>query len=214
MRLNSDELGRSENPDGVDLTEIYTLANIITLARLFLVPVFFALLLKGGADGTVFAVFVVAASTDWLDGQIARRTHTVSVIGRAIDPVVDRLLIAAGVVGLFLVDRLPLWVMIVLISRDALMLAGAWILEKQHRQRLDVVFLGKVATAVLLTGFSLLLLNWPLVPGLGIVESAALPGWGVADAPIGIWVVYVGVIQSLATAALYAREFNRVVSDE
>lgn len=212
--MNSEDLGRSENPDGVDLTEVYTLANAITLARLFLVPVFFALLLKGGEDMTAFAVFVVAASTDWLDGQIARRTHTVSVIGRAIDPVVDRLLIAAGVVGLYLVDRLPLWIMIVLILRDALLLTGAWVLEKQHRKRLDVVFLGKVATAVLLTGFSLLLLNWPFVPGLGVVQSAALPGWGTSEAPLGIWVVYVGTILSLTTAGIYLREFNRVVSDK
>lgn len=185
--MDLENLARSENPDGVDLVEVYTLANAITLVRLFMVPVFFALLLKGGADRTAFWVFAIAASTDWLDGQIARRTKTVSVVGRAIDPLVDRLLIAAGVLGLYLIDRIPLWIVLVLFARDVLLLTGSFVLEKRHSARMPVKFLGKVTTAVLLAGFCGLLWGW---------------GWAIE-------VVYAGVVLSVTTAVLYVREYLR-----
>jgi len=98
--------------------DIYTVANTVTVLRLILVPFFFAVLINGQNNVLAFVLFAVAASTDWLDGQIARRTGTVTAIGQAIDPLVDRLLIAAGVLGLYVVHRLPLWILVVLVARD------------------------------------------------------------------------------------------------
>ena len=85
-------------------------------------------------------LFAIAASTDWLDGQIARRTGTVTALGKAIDPLVDRLLIAAGVFGLWLVDRLPGWIVFVLMARDVYLGYGAWRLEQFYRRRLPVTY--------------------------------------------------------------------------
>ncbi len=197
--------------------EIYTVANIITVLRLILVPIFFSVFLTDRSDTLAFLLFVAAASTDWLDGQIARRTGTVTEIGKAIDPLVDRLLIAAGVIGLFLEDRLPLWILVALVARDAYLLYGSWRLEGHHR-RVPVNRTGKATTAVLLAGFSLLILNWPMVPGLGIVTSPAaekaLPGFGSAPAPLGIWFVYAGLVLSFWAAAQYtvaARRLSREI---
>lgn len=105
--------------------DIYTIANIVTVLRLILVPLFFAVLINGENNVLAFALFAVAASTDWLDGQIARRTGTVTAIGKAIDPLVDRLLIASGVLGLYIEHRLPGWVVVVLFVRDAYLMYGA-----------------------------------------------------------------------------------------
>lgn len=186
--------------------EIYTVANTITVLRLILVPIFFSVLLTDRSDTLAFLLFVAAASTDWLDGQIARRTGTVTEIGKAIDPLVDRLLIAAGLIGLYLEGRLPLWILVALVARDAYLLYGSWRLEGHHR-RIPVNRTGKATTAVLLTGFSLLILNWPMVSGLGIVTSPAaekaLPGFGSAPAPLGIWFVYAGLALSFWAAAQY-----------
>ncbi len=189
--------------------DIYTAANVITVLRLILVPISFAVLVTGKNDVASFILFALAASTDWLDGQIARRTGTVTVIGKAIDPLVDRLLIAAGVLGLYLIGRLPLWIVLLLITRDVLLLYGLWRLDKAGRQ-LSVTFIGKATTAVLLTGFSLLILNWPQVPGLGIVDSPALPGWGSEPVALGMWFIYVGIVLSMISAVQYAFMFARV----
>lgn len=191
-------------PERTDHThDVYTVANVITILRLILVPVFFSVLIGGGHDALSFALFALAASTDWVDGQIARRTGTVTELGKAIDPLVDRLLIAAGVLGLFLEDRLPLWTVLVLLARDAYLLGGAWVLERNRAHRLPVLYIGKVTTALLLTGFSILILNWPTVPGLGLVDSPQLPGLGSQPAVIGIWFVYAGIVTSLLTAVIY-----------
>ncbi|NTW27802.1 MAG: CDP-alcohol phosphatidyltransferase family protein [Coriobacteriia bacterium] len=190
--------------------EIYTVANSVTLLRLMLVPFFFAVLINGRHDDLAFALFVIAASTDWLDGQIARRTGTVTALGKAIDPLVDRLLLAAGVVGLNVVGRLPLWAVVVLLARDFYLMYGAWRLEQVH-VRLPVTYAGKATTAVLLTGFAALLLNWPRIPGLDIVTTRLLPGFGTHSVAVGIWLVYAGIVLSIGTALQYTVQFRRIM---
>ncbi len=193
--------------------DIYTVANIITVLRLILVPLFFAVLVNGTNDLLSFMLFAIAASTDWVDGQIARRTGTVTELGKAIDPLVDRLLIASAVVGLYLEDRLPMWIVLVLLARDLYLLAGAWVLARAGARRSEVIYIGKMTTALLLIGFAGLLLNWPLVPGLGMVESPALPGFGSTPAALGIWFVYAGIVTSLVTAAVYTAQAVRALAE-
>ena len=184
---------------------VYSVANLITITRLLLVPFFFTVLVD--ADGmrgriTAFFIYAIAASTDWIDGQIARRTHTVTQFGKIVDPLVDRLLLASGVVGLYLIGVLPLWVPVVLVGRDAYLLYGAYKLER-YKVILPVTYIGKVTTAVLFIGFSSLIAGWPEVSGVGLVQSSWLPGLGTASAPLGIWFVYVGVVLSLSAAVNY-----------
>jgi cardiolipin synthase len=193
--------------------DIYTIANIITVLRLILVPLFFTVLINGQNDVLAFLLFAVAASTDWLDGQIARRTGTVTSIGKAIDPLVDRLLIASGVIGLYVEHRLPLWIPIVLVARDLVLGYGVWRLETVYHRRMAVTWAGKATTALLLVGFADLILGWPIVGGLGLVESSALPGLGTDPAVLGIWFVYAGVALSLASAVGYASVFIGTVRE-
>jgi len=193
--------------------DVYTLANIITVLRLILVPIFFAVLVSGRSDVIAFILFAVAASTDWLDGQIARRTGTVTEIGKAIDPLVDRLLIAFGVLGVYLLGRVPLWIVAVLLFRDLYLLAGATYMARRRVSSFPVIFIGKLTTALLLIGFSDLILNWPQVPGLGIVDSPQLPGFGSAPAALGIWFVYAGTATSIASAVVYTSMAARAIAE-
>lgn len=181
---------------------IFTVPNLISVIRLCLVPVFLVLLLNG-YDLMATFLYALAAGTDWIDGQIARRTNAVSKLGQLLDPAVDRILMIAGVAGLFIVGRLPLWIIVVVLARDLLLLIGGAILLKGYRVRVAVVFPGKVATTLLFVGFAGLLLNWPLVPGLGLVEAAWLPGLNAAACSWGIWFVYAGLVLALATTAYY-----------
>lgn len=184
---------------------IYSVANLVTIVRLLLVPFFFSVLIAGNGSRsrlTAFVIYAVAASTDWIDGQIARRTNTVTQFGKIVDPLVDRLLLASGVVGLYLIGVLPLWVPVLLVLRDLYLLYGAYVLER-YRVILPVTYIGKLTTAVLLFGFSLLIAGWPVVPGLGLVSSSWLPGFGSDRVSLGIWFVYAGSILSLSAAANY-----------
>lgn len=184
---------------------VYSVANLITVLRLLLVPFFFAVLISGTTERARLAAFVlyaIAASTDWIDGQIARRTNTVTQIGKIIDPLVDRLLLASGVVGLYIIGVIPLWIPALLVARDVYLLYGAWVLEK-HKVILPVTIIGKITTAVLLAGFSSLIAHWPLVGGAGVLDSGLLPGLGSEGAALGIWFVYAGIALSLLAAVQY-----------
>lgn len=199
-----DERPRPQAEEEVHHT-IYSVANLITVVRLVLVPFFFIVLIAGDGERsrlTAFLIYAIAGSTDWLDGQLARRTHTVTQFGKIVDPLVDRLLLASGVVGLYLIGELPLWLPLVLVLRDMYLLYGAYVLER-YRVILPVTYIGKLTTAVLLVGFSSLIARWPLVSGLGVLESAWLPGLGSEPVALGMWFVYVGTILSLSAAANY-----------
>ena len=181
---------------------ILTLPNVISAIRLCLVPVFFVLLING-FDLAATLLYAVAASTDWVDGQIARRTHQVSRLGQLLDPAVDRILMISGVVGLFIVGRLPLWIILVVLIRDLLLLCGGAYLLKRWHTRVAVIYPGKVATTLLFVGFAALLLNWPVLQGLGVVDASWLPGFGPQPYSWGIWFVYAGLLLAIATTVYY-----------
>jgi CDP-diacylglycerol---glycerol-3-phosphate 3-phosphatidyltransferase len=98
------------------------LANSITIARILLVPVFLVLLLGGlpqpYGDLAAAAVFILAAATDKLDGYVARRSKQVTTLGQFLDPLADKLLIAAALIALVAQDRVAAWVAMVIIGRE------------------------------------------------------------------------------------------------
>lgn len=181
---------------------IFTVPNIISFVRLCLVPVFLVLLLNG-FNVAATLLYALAAGTDWIDGQIARRTHTVSKLGQLLDPAVDRLLMISGVLGLLMVGRLPLWIIAVVLVRDGLLLVGGAFLLSRYRIRVPVIYAGKVATTFLFVGFAGLLLNWPLIGGFGIADAAWLPGFNADPVSWGIWFVYAGLLLALITTVYY-----------
>jgi CDP-diacylglycerol--glycerol-3-phosphate 3-phosphatidyltransferase len=98
------------------------LANSITIARILLVPVFLVLLLGGlpqpYGDLAAAAVFILAAATDKLDWYVARRSKQVTTLGQFLDPLADKLLIAAALIALVAQDRVAAWVAMVIIGRE------------------------------------------------------------------------------------------------
>jgi CDP-diacylglycerol--glycerol-3-phosphate 3-phosphatidyltransferase len=101
----------------------WNIANALTVARLVLVPVFLVLLLHGdGADETwrvaAFVTFAVASVTDRVDGQIARRRGLVTDFGKIADPMADKALIGAALVGLSALGELAWWITVVVLVRE------------------------------------------------------------------------------------------------
>ena len=187
-------VGSSQNPS----TKILTVANVITFCRLALTLVFLALFIRHEHRVAALACYAVAAVTDFLDGQIARRTQTVSWLGKIMDPVMDRILLFN--------DELPLWVPVFVIGRDVYLAIGGAVLQRYRKRPVDVVYIGKIATALLMFGFCDLLLGAPVVAGLGLVGASWLPGLNAESAAVGIFFVYAGCACSFATACVYTKK--------
>ncbi|GAA3355974.1 CDP-diacylglycerol--glycerol-3-phosphate 3-phosphatidyltransferase [Saccharopolyspora gregorii] len=102
---------------------LLNIANVLTVSRLLLVPVFLVALLR--EDGhqplwrwVALAVFLVAAITDRIDGELARRRGLITDFGKIADPIADKALTGAALVGLSLVGDLPWWVTLLIIARE------------------------------------------------------------------------------------------------
>jgi CDP-diacylglycerol--glycerol-3-phosphate 3-phosphatidyltransferase len=101
----------------------WNIANALTVLRLALVPVFLVLLFHGDGDEALWRVlawvaFAVASVTDRIDGELARRRGIVTDFGMIADPIADKALIGAALVGLSMLDELPWWVTVVVLVRE------------------------------------------------------------------------------------------------
>lgn len=199
--------GTTENPSDA----IFTLPNVISFVRLCMIPAFFVMLMQGNNIAAT-ALFAIAACTDFLDGQIARRTNQVTKLGRMLDPAVDRLLMILGVLGVYLTGRIPLWIIVLVLGRDIVLMAGYAILLKRWKVRVDVIYPGKVATTFFFIGFAGLVLNAPLIPGLGWCDFAWLPGFNGASVCWAIWFIYAGLLLGAYSTTYYVREALRKLS--
>lgn len=200
-------VGTSENPS----SQVFTVANLITLCRFCLTIAFLALFAGGHHRTAALVCYVVAATTDFLDGQVARRTQTVSWLGKIMDPIMDRVLLFTGVLGLLIVGDLPLWVPVFVIGRDVYLGIGGLVLQHFRRRPIDVVYVGKAATALLMFGFCDLLLGVPVIEGLGLADVSWLPGLNAHAAALGIFFVYAGIVCSIITAFVYTAKGIQVI---
>jgi CDP-diacylglycerol--glycerol-3-phosphate 3-phosphatidyltransferase len=98
----------------------FTLANIVTISRLFLAPVFLVCILIDSPTAVTWSVviYLVAALTDWLDGYLARKFGEVTSHGVFLDPLADKVLTTSAFIALVVHDIVPLWMVVVIIVRD------------------------------------------------------------------------------------------------
>ena len=134
-----------------------TWPNLISLFRLLLIPVF-VWLVVAGHPGWALVSLVVLGVSDWADGFIARRFNQTSKLGKALDPVADRLAIIAIVLSLVLTGLLPWWVVVVVVLVD-LVLVGLSSVLFNGNPDLDVTWTGKIRSALLFVGLPVLLFS-------------------------------------------------------
>jgi len=103
---------------------MFTLPNLITIARVLLIPVVAFLLLDHDYK-LAFAVFMVAAVGDWVDGFLARRLNQMSQLGAVLDPVADKMTMMIVAILMAAQGMLPIWLAVVIVLRDAVIVAGA-----------------------------------------------------------------------------------------
>jgi len=143
----------------ITTSRVFTVPNLLSMARLLGVPLFLWLILVPEADGWAVVVLLVAGATDYLDGYLARRWNQISRLGQLLDPIADRLYILATLVGLLWRGIIPWWLVALLVGRDLFMVVVLAVLKRRGVVGLPVHFIGKAATFNLLYAFPLLLLG-------------------------------------------------------
>lgn len=153
---------------------LWTLPNLISFLRILALPVFLWVLL--GLDRPFLAAVLLGliSVTDLLDGMLARRLDQVSEIGKMLDPVADRLVVLAGVVGGMVAGLVPLWLGVSLLVREAIIGPTTIYYLVRHKVRVPVRRMGKTATALIffavpfyyLTGTTFAPLFWEVVATL------------------------------------------------
>jgi cardiolipin synthase len=157
---------RNELPD-----RVWTVPNALSVLRLFGVPLFLWLLLGPEADGWAVVVLMVSGVTDWADGKLARVLGQSSRLGALLDPAADRLYIVSTLVAFVLRDVVPLWLVAVLVGRELVLGVMLLVLRRHGWPPLQVHYLGKAATFILLYAFPLLL----LADGSGVWADVVAP---------------------------------------
>src|SRR6266511_3372620 len=143
-----------------DTDRILTIPNVISFLRIALIPVFVALIVDPDTTRAGLVLFVIVVATDWVDGALARATGQVSDLGKILDPVADRLAIAAGLIALVVADAFPLWAALLILVRDVTVLIAGLVLLSKRRARIEVRHLGKVATFSLMAAIACIARLW------------------------------------------------------
>jgi cardiolipin synthase len=137
---------------------VWTVPNALSVLRLLGVPLFLWLLLGPRADGWAIAVLALSGVTDWADGKLARLLDQSSRLGALLDPAADRLYVVATLIALALRSVVPLWLVAVLVGRELVLGLALLVLRRHGYPPLQVHYLGKAATFLLLYAFPFLLL--------------------------------------------------------
>jgi cardiolipin synthase len=128
MATNRTGTTKIEGQKRAERSRVWTIANLLTVFRIALAAPFL-FLVREGRFGYALLIFFVASITDFADGYVARRFDQQSPLGRLLDPIADKLLTTAGFIvmgfrnGEF--DPLPLWLVVAVVGRDVLILAGS-----------------------------------------------------------------------------------------
>jgi cardiolipin synthase len=147
---------------------------LLTWLRIVLIPVFVAVyylpeawLTPATRNWTAMWIFAAAAFTDWLDGWLARRWGVTTAFGAFLDPVADKLMVAAALIVLVWLGRAESYLAIIIIGREiAISALREWMAELGQRKSVAVAFIGKLKTVAQMTAIIALLLHEPLIPGI------------------------------------------------
>ena len=146
---------------------LWTIPNLISVARLLAIPWFVWLLLHDDRPIAAGLLLAVLGATDWVDGYIARRFDQGSKFGQIIDPVADRALLITGAVVLLIDGTVPVWVGVIVLFREALISVATVGLAALGARRIDVQWVGKAGTLALMFALPMFLWLDTVKPGAG-----------------------------------------------
>lgn len=183
------------------------LPNLLTAARIVMIPLVLFLMDRGGPRDCFWAAWVYAAAaiTDFFDGYIARRQGLVSVLGKFLDPLADKLIVMATLVWLVNMGRIEVWVVVLLLGRE-FSITGLRSIASSEGVIIAAGDDGKAKTAFQMIGILCLIIGYPYHLDLVLFDL------GVVDlVHVGKALVYLSLIYSLTSGASYVRLFAAAV---
>jgi len=194
---------KSEQHD-VIMEEVYlNLPNSLTLLRILLIPVFVWFFSESSPDRALAAglVFACAAFTDFLDGYLARKSGQITNLGKLLDPVADKLLVASGLILLVQFQRVAVWLAIVMIARE-LVVTGARVVAAKEGFVVPADSLGKFKVIGQIGGILCLILQ-----GVWVQSEGPL-------ATIGTGLLYIALFFSLFSGWRYLMQIFKKISPQ
>lgn len=184
-----------------------TPANLVTYSRIVLVVIFLGLYIAAGAWGVnsypmrwaAAILFIIAASTDKLDGWMARKYNQVTELGKLMDPIADKLLTCATLIVASVFSEIPWWATILFLIREiGITVMRFFVMERPGGKVIAAAWPGKLKTLFQCIGLSMLLLPvWQFAPGLSD------PMWLTVYLVLTYALIYVALVLCLYSGALY-----------
>jgi CDP-diacylglycerol--glycerol-3-phosphate 3-phosphatidyltransferase/cardiolipin synthase len=179
----------------------FNLPIALTWLRVAAIPLLVSIFYLPSSWLTIFdknvlatAIFIFAAVTDWLDGYLARRMKQESAFGQFLDPVADKLIVAAALLVLLNMDRVQVWVALVIIGREITISAlREWMAQVGASKSVAVHMVGKLKTTTQLVAIPFLLFDGTLLGWL----NAAL---------VGTWLIWVAAFLTLWSMFYYLKK--------
>lgn len=152
--------------------------NTLTVLRVIMIP-FFVLFMLGDITSVdkyiALGIFIAASLTDTLDGYLARKNNQVTNFGKFMDPLADKLLVCAAMICLMDLDRLPSWIVIIIISREFI-ISGFRLIAAEHQIVIAASMWGKFKTTFQMAMIILIILNINVdfyIAGVGVIHVLA-----------------------------------------
>ena len=187
--------------------DAFNVPNLLTMGRIVVIPLVLYLIDRGSPEDCLWAAIVYsgAAITDLLDGWLARRMHVVSVLGKFLDPLADKLLVAAALIYMVPMGRIPEWAVALLLARE-ISVTGLRSIASSEGVTIAAGDDGKTKTALQMVGILCLILGYPYHLTLGPLDL------GMVDLVyVGRALVYISLVFSVLSAVSYARLFAEAV---
>lgn len=182
--------------------DIFNLPNILTLFRILLIPVVCLFIYYGDPKSCLIAVilFAVASVTDWFDGYLARKRNLVSLTGKFLDPLADKLLVMACLVMLLPLGRISPWIVMIILGREFAIM-GLRSIAAGEGFIIAAGQGGKFKTAFQMVGLLGLLIHYEYVVDYLFIE------FPLNFHLVGFWLVVISVIFSVSSLVEYFRSF-------
>lgn len=187
--------------------EITDLPNLITLARIGMIPLVLIFIKNEspGLSALAALIFLVAAASDALDGYLARRLGLVTVVGKFLDPLADKLIVLSTLVMLVEAERAPGWLVVVLMARE-LSITGLRAIASQEGYVIAAGAGGKAKTAFQVIGITFLLVHFPY--------DILFFGYTLDFHQVGLYLLFLSLVMSVHSAVEYFRFFAEAASKQ
>lgn len=158
------------------------LPNLLTWARILMIPLILGVyyfpdswMTPAHKNIAGALLFMLAGITDWFDGYLARKWNQLSAFGAFLDPVADKLMVAAALILLVQLGRAEAWLAAIIIGREITISAlREWMAQLGNSKSVAVSFVGKVKTAAQMTAITMLLFHENLIPGIDLQQIGSL----------------------------------------